>query len=69
MINIFLSIKQNLIILLKFDFSWKNEFHDWLHEIQPTINVYLFSNDDIRSDDREEFLRHVSIYHYLMFIK
>jgi hypothetical protein len=42
--------------------SWKNEFHHWLHDLQPAINVYLFSNDDIRGESREEFLRQVRIY-------
>jgi hypothetical protein len=41
-------------------FSWKNEFHGWLHELEPTINMYLFHNDDIRTEGREQFPRRVS---------
>lgn len=44
--------------------SWKSEFDKWLGESQTTINVYLFSNEDIRNDDREEHLRHVRIFFF-----
>ncbi|CAF0869519.1 unnamed protein product [Rotaria sp. Silwood1] len=37
--------------------NWKHEFHDWLKDLEPTINVYLFNNDDIRTEKREDFLR------------
>lgn len=42
--------------------SWKNEFDKWLNQSNTNINVYLFSNEDIRNDNREEYLRHVIIF-------
>ncbi|CAF1168970.1 unnamed protein product [Adineta ricciae] len=37
--------------------NWKNEFHHWLHDLEPKINIYLFTNDDVRIAGREQFLR------------
>ncbi|CAF0874190.1 unnamed protein product [Rotaria sordida] len=37
--------------------NWRNEFDDWLKDLEATINVYLFTNDDIRTENREDFLR------------
>ncbi|CAF2960444.1 unnamed protein product, partial [Rotaria sp. Silwood2] len=38
--------------------NWKNEFHSWLYDFEPTINVYLFNNDDIRKENRESFVHY-----------
>ena len=49
-----------LVPCISYMFSWKNEFHHWLHDLEPKINVYLFTNDDVRIGGREQFLRQVS---------
>ena len=48
--------------------SWKNEFDEWLGGSQMTVNVYLFNNEDIRHDDREKYLRRVSISFFFILI-
>ena len=45
-------------------FSWKNEFRQWIDDLEPYINVYVFNADDIRRQDRIQFLRHVNQYSY-----
>ncbi|CAF5126663.1 unnamed protein product, partial [Rotaria sp. Silwood1] len=37
--------------------NWKNEFRQWIGDLEPCINVYLFSADDIQKKDRIQFLR------------
>ncbi|CAF3826502.1 unnamed protein product [Rotaria magnacalcarata] len=37
--------------------NWKNEFHNWLKDLEPTINVYVFNNDEIQPEKRDDFLR------------
>jgi hypothetical protein len=44
-------------------FSWKNEFRQWIGDLEPQIHVYLFSADDVAKHDRATFLRRVSISH------
>ena len=38
--------------------NWKNEFQQWISELEPYINIYLFIANDIVKKDRLEFLRH-----------
>lgn len=40
--------------------SWRNEFRQWIGDLEPTIPVYLFSADDVPKKDRVQFLRRVS---------
>ena len=40
--------------------SWKSEFRQWLGDLQPRINVYLFNAEDVAKKDRIQFLRRVS---------
>lgn len=40
--------------------SWKNEFRHWIGDLQPRIDIYLFSADDVAKKDRVGFLRRVS---------
>ena len=44
-------------------FSWKNEFRQWIGDLEPKIQVYLFSADDVAKHDRASFLRRVGITH------
>ncbi|CAF2881288.1 unnamed protein product [Rotaria sp. Silwood2] len=37
--------------------NWKNEFRQWIGDLEPCINVYLFNADDIQKKDRIQFLR------------
>ncbi|CAF5057750.1 unnamed protein product, partial [Rotaria magnacalcarata] len=37
--------------------NWRNEFRQWIGDLQPHINVYLFNADDVRKKDRLQFLR------------
>ena len=46
--------------IFQINFSWKNEFRQWIGDLQPRINVYLFNADDIAKKDRMQFLRRVS---------
>jgi transcriptional regulator ATRX len=38
--------------------NWKNEFQQWIGKLEPQINVYLFTADDIAKEDRVQFLLH-----------
>ncbi|CAF1123246.1 unnamed protein product [Adineta steineri] len=38
--------------------NWKNEFQQWIGKLEPHINVYLFTADDIAKKDRLQFLCH-----------
>ena len=60
---------ENFHIFETFYSSWKNEFHHWLNDLSPTINVYFFNNDDTRRENREDFLRDVRSVYCLIFIK
>ncbi len=46
-------------------FSWKNEFRQWIGDLEPHINVYLFNADDVAKKDRVQFLRRVSCNSFL----
>lgn len=37
--------------------NWKNEFRQWIGDLQPRIKVYLFTADDVAKKDRLQFLR------------
>ncbi|CAF0981206.1 unnamed protein product [Adineta ricciae] len=37
--------------------NWRNEFRQWIGSLEPRIDVYLFSADDIAKKDRLAFLR------------
>ncbi len=47
-------------------FSWRNEFRQWIGDLEPHINVYLFNADDVAKKDRVQFLRRVSGLKYSM---
>jgi len=48
---------------LKFS-SWKNEFRQWIGDLEPRIKIYVFSADDVAKKDRIQFLRRVSKFRY-----
>jgi hypothetical protein len=49
-------------------FSWKNEFRQWIGDLEPCIPIYLFSADDVAKKDRIHFLRRVNEFIYNLIV-